>query len=330
MPKSRSRAREGVREILEVVFGLGGVVGLSWWLPDAWISSHLLFCSFFIIVFAIAVRYQMRLAYSASGLAACLYGGILWLRPEMRAQPDLLVLALEPFLLLVSGLLTSDLLRWQHQRVQVLERDYGCIDEALRQTQQNYQQVVQVKQELERQVAGQSTSMATISDKVIRLWILEGGERSEALLDLLMYVIEAQACALYVQHHTGFHLSAARSSRQKVYAPSLRVDDPVVQCAIAQRKVVTVRDLLLEQGQAPAEVAIMAGPLLNLTGEMIGLVVVDHISLLKFTSRAVEQFEALLALASLALQSAHHDGQKTDQSYAGVLTKIVAEPALPA
>lgn len=328
MHKNGKKMLEHMREVIEVVLGLGGVTVVSWWIPVVWQPSHLLFCAFFVVVFAIAVRYRALVAYSTSVLAAGIYGVLLWLRPEMRVQPGVLVLALEPFLLLVSGLLTSDLSRWQRQRMSALERDYACADEVLRRTQQSYQIAVKANEELERLVAGQAPSMARMSEKVMCLWTLEGAERYDAILDLVIYALEAQSCACYQWRHGLFHLSAARPGEGSTYAPLLNANDPLLARVLAQREVVTIHDFLVEERQLPPEVAVMAGPLLNQAGEIIGVVVIDRMPLLQFTPGTVRLLRTLLQMTSLALQTVPEPEQNQER-YTDALASMAKEPVLP-
>lgn len=306
MQKSGNLRRREAHGAFEAALGLGGIVGVSWWIPAAWRPSHLLFCAFFLVIFAITVRYQIVVAYGVSLLAACSYGLLLWERPEMRVQSGILPLALEPFLLLVCGLLTSDLLRWQRQRFNALEQKYARTDQALQSSQENYQLERKAREELERRAGGQTTAtttMAALSETVLTLWAREGLERYNALLDLVIHGIEAQACACYLQQDGVFHLALARPGEGSENTGLLDLDDPVLKQVIARREVVTVRDVLATEEQLPPNVALLAGPLLNRDKEMLGIIVVKHVPLLQFTPDAVHLFRTLLQLASTALQN---------------------------
>lgn len=302
--KSSQRTVPWIREMVEAVLGLGSVVGLSWWIPGPWRMSHLIFCAFFIVVFAIAIRYHMLVAYSASLFAAISYGLLLWLHPEMRVQPNFLYLALEPFLLLSSGIFASDILRWQRHRLNTLEQKYAYANETLQETYKQYQAVLTINEALEQQVAGQSTSVATMSDKMTHLWKLNGNERYSAILDIVIYAVEAQSCALYMQRNGFLHLSAARPIEGSLYPPVLNTNDPLVKRVIEQRKVSTIRDSLTQEKSVSREVAVMAGPLLDQAGKIMGIVIIDNMSLLKFTPGAVRLFSSILQMVSLSLQTA--------------------------
>lgn len=314
MQKRGKRGLRGAQVFLEAGLGLGGVVAGSYWLPAAWRPSHLLFCAFFLVVFAIAVRYQMKVAYAVSVLAACIYGLLLWERPEMRAQPDLLPLALEPFLLLISGVLTSDLLRWQRQRLSALEQKYMQAEQALQSSQANYRLELRTREELERRGTGQARVVTALGEKVLAVWTWEGLERYRAILDLVVYGIEAQSCACYLWQDGVFHLACSRSGDESGNAGFLDLADPVLKQVIAQREVVTIRDVSGTEAQLPPGVVPMAGPLLKQDGAILGIVVVEQISLLKFTSDTISLFQLLLQTASTALQNTRDISQEQRQA----------------
>lgn len=301
------KSREGLfllaREMLEVVLGLGAVVVLGWWLPETWRLSHFVFCAFFVVVFAIAVRYHTSVAYSASSLAAVSYGLLLWLHPAMRVRPDFFSLTLEPFLLLVSGVLASDILRWQRHRLVLLEQKYADVDEACQTLQERYQEILTIKARLEQQIAGLPTSVATLSEKMAQVWKLAHDERFSAMVDLIVCAIEAQSCAFYARLPDSWQLCAEYSMDGSTHIAVLNADDPLIARVIEQRKVSTIRDALAEGKSVSPEGAVMAGPLLDQAGEIVGIVSVNSLPLLKFTPSTIRLFSSLLNILSFAWQT---------------------------
>ena len=292
------------REMLEVSFGLGGVLGVSWWLPEAWRPSHLVFCALFIVVVAIAVRHHTLVAYGSSSLAAVGYGLLLWLHPALHPQSDFLYLALEPFLLLLSGICISDLLRWQRHRLALVEQKYAFVDSTLQTVQEKYQAAIHSREKLERQVTGQSTSLAIVSERLAQLWSLQGKRRGSAVVDILASALEAQSCAFYVNWNGSFRLYASSSIDTFAHAPLLGENDPLLRRVVEQRKVITIRDSLLEMRELAPAGAVMAGPLFDQAGEIMGVVLIGHLSLFKFNSGVVHLFRSLLQMISLSFQTA--------------------------
>jgi len=304
----------GGREIVETIFGLGVVALVSWYLPASWLSSHIIFCSFFLVVFAIAVRYHTRAAYSAGLLAAISYIWLLWQHPEMRIQTDVSHFVLEPFLLLISGVVTSDLLRIQRRRLLMFERKYVRAYEALQKTSRRYQTALAINEELERQVVGQSVSVASISEKMLLLWQRSGDERYAAILDMMVQAVGAQSCALYLLQDEQWCLASECSIGASAYAPLLSADDPLIQHVLLHCRVSTIRDFLAEEHPLPQPAAVMAGPLVDRAKRVVGIVTVDHIPLLKFTPDAIRLFGSLLQIASISLQEPVFSGETVRQA----------------
>jgi len=298
-----------LREMLEVAPGLGITVLASLFIPRNWAASELVFCAFFLVVFASAIRYRAATAYSGGVLAAVSYSLLLWQHPAWYVPFDMRYVFMEAFLLLSCGVCINTMLRAQRQRYVAAEQQQAQQDAILREQARTYQTALTLNAELERQIAGQTTTVTTISDRLAHLLKLKGDARYGAIVDLVAHALEAQSCALYVQRKGEMHFSACQPAGAHTSAPTLHLDDPLISSVLSQRQVRTVRDVL-SQGQAVSqEGAVMAGPLLDQCGGVVGIVVIDTLPLLKFTPGAVGLFRSLLQLASLALQTALPAGE---------------------
>jgi hypothetical protein len=316
-----------VRELLEALCGLGGVLGLCWWMPASWWPSHLVFCVFFLLVFAIAVRYHTFVAYGTGSLAAAAYGLLLWVHPAARSAA--LSVTLEPFLLLLTAICASDILRWQRLRLTALERKYAHTHKALQEARVRCQQLALAGEALERQVSGLPASLVTISERLAQLWMLEGSQRFSALVDLLISVLDARSCACYLQERNELHLCAERMIEGSAHAPVLDLANPLVKRVVARRQVSTIYDALAEEKAAPSEGPVMAGPLLDSAGELMGVVVVDGLPLLKLTPGVTRLFGSLLHIVSLSLQVAAAKTRREGPAMDGlVIDPEQTEPAL--
>lgn len=292
-----------LRQMCEVTLGLGIALAASWYVPNTWVASHLIFCTVFLIVFATAIRYYAIAAYYASVLAAMLYGLLLWWRPELHAQFSVPRIVFESSLLCISGILASDLLRAQRRRLSMLERKHAQTEERLQKTTRRYQTLLEVNAALEQQVCGLPASVATISEKMVQLWQCNGKERYSAVLDMIMYAIEARSCALYLQYNDLMQLCVDRSIDKYTHATALNLDDPLISRVVQLRRVWTVRDSLAEEKTISQKIAVMAGPLFDNNEQMMGMVVVDSIPFVKFTPGTVQLFSSLLQIASIALRT---------------------------
>lgn len=301
--KGKAWRHLGEHEVGEVLCGIALIALISWCIPGSWLSSHLLFCAFFLVVSASAIRYHTATAYSAGGLAAISYSGLFWLHPEMRVQADIARFILEPFLLLVSGVVISDLSRIQRHRLSTLERQYMRTNDVLQATKRRYQTILTINEELERQVVGQSASISVVSEKIAGIWHLRGNECYNAILDMLIQAMGVQSCSIYVCNLPGqWCLVASQSISESKFALQLEADDPLVQRVLSTGQVSTIRDFLSEGQTLASQMAVMAGPLCDRAGEVVGIVMINTIPLLKFTPGSIRLFSALLRIASIPIQ----------------------------
>jgi GAF domain-containing protein len=328
---SEHKAQPGIflhylREMLEAVLAMGIIAIGSWFLSGDWLPTHVIFCACFLVVFAIAVRYQKATGYSTGLLAAGVYGLLLWQRYGLQGPFHLW---LEPFLLLVCGVLLSDMLFAQRRRFTLAEEKQAQIEGALHKTMQRYQAALTINTELERQIAGQTASVATISDKMAQVWQPNGKKRYDAILDMVMSALEAESCALYLSQNAQLSLYISRPAGFAELPSFLDLQDPLIRRVMQLRKVITVRDLLAENKVVSQRAALMAGPLIDRKGQVIAIVTVNRIALLKFTPNAVRLFTSLLHMASVALQTASPELETAWNEYLRWVDENETKSALP-
>jgi hypothetical protein len=226
---------------------------------------------------------------------------LLWLHPA--PQSTVLSQALEAFVLLLTGIGTSDILRWQRLRLSTLEQTYACTHQALQEVREQCQQIEQARNALTRQIRELPVSLVTVSEQLTQWWLLAESQRFSALVDLLVSVLEVRSCACYMQEGNVLRLYAEHTIGDSTHAPVLDTENPLVKRVIDWRRVSTVYDTLAEQGGVAADMAVMAGPLLDSAGELVGLVVIDRMPLLKLTCGTVRLFGSLLQIFAHSLHS---------------------------
>jgi hypothetical protein len=305
-----------LREMFEVVVGLGIIGGISFFLPATIAWQNISFAAFFLLIFAIAVRYRPVTAYSAGLLAAVSYSLLIWQHDGYSIQFDSPITYIEPFVLFFSSVVMSTLFQAQRQRMITAERLCAHVDEELREAMQHYQTALAINKELESQVVGQTVSIAIISDKLANLWKFDGDDRYRAILDVAVQAIEAQSCSLYVLCDGQLRFCVSQPEKKgEQYAQTLDPTDPLISKVLLQRKVCSVQDLLIERGGiVPQTVAVMAGPLIDPDGQVVGIVTVDTMPLLKFNQTAVRLFRSILSIASMTLQPASPPAQTDEAS----------------
>lgn len=297
-----SHRLHALKETAEGVIALSIVVLLGLRFPLFIQSMHIIFALFFLIVFAIVVRYQRLAAYTTSLLAALGYGFLLWLQGHINAQPLFLA---EPVMLLFSGILTSDLLALQRKRFQQAQSEAQQVTQRFQEMQQQHHKALEVNTELEHMVAGQSNSLITFSHQLTRLWRSTAQEFYQRSIELVAQQLEASSCAIYLRDGQHFHLYAAQSD----YMQSLTTFHPdqlapaytIIARAVKEQRVVTLQDLLDQKESTTQETPSMVGPLLDEQGNVQGIIIAGKLPFHKCTPRTTRLFTALLKVIAPTL-----------------------------
>ncbi len=293
-------------EILEAVFGVTIVSLVSLFIPGHWglldIQPHPLW----LVVLATAIRSSRMAGYVSSVLAATSYSLLIWVQSQVQASPITAHDFIPPFLVFVAGIVVNELQQAQRQRLANVEQKHQQAAASLQEFTWRYQTISDVKAELEAQLMAQTDSMATLYDVAKQLGTLQSCALYPAILDAVMKVLGAQACALYLRHNEQLQLQAGCPHLWLGRAQVLNTENTLISRAFYKRQVASIRDCLVEQGpdMLTCQDILMAGPLLDGDGEVLGIVVIEDLPFLKFTPATIQSFTLILDWASMALQNA--------------------------
>lgn len=254
-----------------------------------------------IVVLAIAVRYGAAPGYFAGALCAAADLLLRWTESrgplgEHDWLPALLMLAV--------GGAVGEIVDARERRVTGLEENLRKAGRSLEALTQESQAAGAAWAELEKQIAFQSSSALTFSALGRRLQTLRLSDLHSAILDLVSTVLEVNACTLFVCQDRGLRMVAARPGGDHQRAATAA--GPLVDLAIREARVVTIREFLLRTGGRvlPREMPLMAGPLMASDRRVYGVVIVESMPVALFTPSAVTRFDALLGWASAAVRNA--------------------------
>ncbi len=301
--KSRlSRSQISRQTIWEVISSLGFAWLISWVTPPSWTSLHLPFCAFFLVVFALAIRYPKQIVYIASLLATAIYAFVLLQKGTVGADWYNPRFLLEPFLLLVSGVLMVDILHAQRQQLQEIAQKFARSKQELERANDYNKILIEQNITLERQLAEDIVPITRICTLLTQLWKKTAPEPYEIILNLVMLGTEAQSCAVYWKYTEQMRLVSKSESRFE-FPLLLNNGDPVIHAALEKRRLCTIRDVLDKNDAVPQNSIVIAGPLVDGNRHVIGMVVVGMMPFSKFTVSTFEFLSALLEVVSSSLQS---------------------------
>ena len=304
-PKPRLSLEHYLHEAIEAILALGIVSVAGTFFPSIWLQSHLLFCMFFLVIFVIAIRSHVVTTYIVGFLVAGYYSLLLWLQTNPSfVMPQIFV---ESFLLFVSGIVISERLRARQQQIELAEQHYAQKAALLAEMTQCCQATQALNAELGRQCTERVVSVSAVSKKIARLWRLQGQERDNAIVDIVMSTLNAKFSALYLLRNGRMNFCASQKRENSKHTNPVRlnldVKDALISRTLQSRQVCTIHDVLDDNRSTQQVIAMMAGPLVDHRNEIVGIVIVDDIPLLKFLPATVHLFGSLLQMISIAMHT---------------------------
>lgn len=310
---------EGVTGIVIVT-----LVGAT--LPGQWgllrVQPHPLW----IVVLAIALRYGRGAGYAIGASSALVYAILEYLRPGARLAPLAAHDLIQPFLLLVGGVLIGEFAHAHHCRQAVAEERCERATAYASELDGRYQALRVAHTELERRIIGQPASVATVHAAAKMLRVLRPADLYPAVLDVVVRLLEAEAVALYLERGGRYELQAGHPAdhpgRPLVVVAAENenaTSDTVIARAVRSRTIVTIRDLILDAGLVGAidKPALMAGPVLTAEGYVRAVVVVERLPFLRLAPDTIELFRVILDWVAMALDNA----ERYERASAGTIVK---------
>ncbi len=291
---------------VEALLGVAIVSAAGAIIPGHWGFLTLHPNPLWIVVLGIALRYGAPSGTVAGLFAAFSQCAALWLRPDARFQPIPAHAMIEPFLFLVVGALIGHAIRAQRQRLTEAESKRNQATDALHALMQEHAATHAVKIELEKQIVSQPDSVMTLYEVAKGLETLRSDALYPAMLGLIQRFMAADVCVCY--RMDGHLVRAVASLPKRLHEDSepSRLPSGLIAQAIRERRVVTVRDRLLAHGPEAlhGEPALVAGPLLDRDGTVLGVVAVERLPFTKLTPTSVRLFGLVLDWGAAALQNA--------------------------
>ncbi|MDQ6602889.1 MAG: hypothetical protein M3Z19_09185 [Chloroflexota bacterium] len=291
---------------VEAVLGVALVSVAGAVVPGQWGFLTLHPHPLWIVVLAIAIRYGAPSGTVAGLLAAISQCAALWLRPDARFQPIPAHAMIEPFLFIVVGTLIGHAVRAQRQRLTEAEATRNQATDALHALAQEHATTHAVKVELEKQIIGQPDSVMTLYEVAKGLETLHRDDLYPAMLGLIQRFMAAEDCVCYRMDGHMVRAVASLPKRPHTADEPPHIPSGLIAQAVRERRVVTVRDRLLTHGPEAlrGEAVLVAGPLLDRDGAVIGVVAIERLPFTKLTPTSVRLFGLVLDWGAAALQNA--------------------------
>jgi polysaccharide biosynthesis protein PelD len=295
-------------ELIETVLGILLVALLDYFLPRKLELHHLDLYLLWVVVLGIAARYGAPAGYVASFLAAITFQVLISVDPYEVLSPHIII---QPFLLFSSGILVSQLVRIHKVSAEQAKEKLKKVTHSLMKLQEKYNIVTDYKSELERRIANQPISIAMMSEFAGRMSTLQTRDLPQTIEELLQSVLDVQSCSIYLAGQDNKFRLAEKSGSTVGQLPAITtkhstIDNPLIQRAVREKRVITIRDVL--QHHDPTEFskvpAVIAGPLINRNGQLLGIILIERIPFFRFTPANIRLFEQLLKWISISFENA--------------------------
>jgi len=292
-------------EIGEAVLGVAAIGLLDYFIPTELGLQQLDLYLLWVVVLGISARYGAPSGYVVSVLAAAVFDLLVYLKgnPYQASSPHQ---AIQPFLLFTAGVLVSELVRTGRNNAERATEKMRNANKGLYLLQEQYAISQDVKSELERRIANQPLSITTMSEFAGRMSMLPRAELYPVIMELLRTLLEVESCSIYRMEANQLRLAVGYPDGTANRPMMLTLDNVMIQRAIYERKTMTIRDMLQQFGPVDFAQAkgIMAGPLFDREGKLLGIIIIERMPFFKFTQANIYLFQSLLKWISGSLQNA--------------------------
>jgi GAF domain-containing protein len=291
-------------EIFEAILGVAAIGLLDYFLPLQLGLQQFDLYLLWVVVLGIAARYGAPAGYVACILAAIVFEGLIVLHasPYTSISPHE---AIQPFLLFVAGILVSELVRSHKHAAEEAQQKLQKANTLFHTLQEQYTRTVDIRNELERRIANQPISTGIVTDFASRMNTLRTQDLYPTILDLLHSMLEVDACALYLPDNRQMRLMIGQPEGYAGRPGMITSNEVLAYRALRERRVVTIRDVVQQQGPGtPPIYGMLAGPLLGRDGQLLGLIVIEAMPFFKVTPGNIRIFEQLLLWIATSLQNA--------------------------
>lgn len=290
-------------EVLEAILGVLGVVVGDLLIPPSWGLAHLDLYVLWVVVLAIAARYGAPSGYVAGFLAAIAYQFLFvsGIDPNQPLYPHILMQSL---LLFTAGVLVSEAVRARKRQMARLNRKLARTNDTMRLLSERLDTTLAVRAELERRIAIQPISTALVCEYAAKLANARGSAIGPIILELLTVMLDMERGAIYLigpGQPPKFVLQSGLPARVNDRPLTLHPLVGISARAVAERRVITVHD---QRATAYGDAeALIAGPLLDETGEVMGLIIIEQMPFASFTPAAIHLFARILVWAAASFRN---------------------------
>lgn len=309
----------GMMTYVEALAGFGIIVTLGTVVfPDQWGFLEVRPHPFWALVVFIPVMYGLAPGIFTGTLTLGLH---LWL--QWAQEPPSALEPTTPVLMLAAAVFIGEVRQRSEARILALEERSRRLEAAVEDLATRYTESEEARAILQRRILTQTFTFATLYDVARRLETLEEGEIPQAAAEVTARFLEADlvsVCFLkdgHLEVKATYLPDAASGARAEWLERS-----PVLRQCVQEAKAVSLRDLVLqvEPSQLREAPVVIAAPIQERDGSVVGVILVERIGFFQFTPTAQVTAATIARWTSQSLQAARLFRETRDRNIEDDLT----------
>ena len=306
-------------------FGLFIIINFSFYKESAGfigVSPH----PFWIVILLIASRYGTIEGLFAGAVAAGLYIGAGLHSGQMQFTLDTFPhgVYLLPFLFLLIGGILGEIRNLYKKRYTKLEDRYDDTVHNLEDLGLQHIALVESKEELDKRIAFQSTTMLNLFEQINNLETLDRENLYRKIPELLRDQLNVTCASVYLVKHNKLRLKyrIGAENTNNTIPDAVELTDGMIGEVVRTKKVVTINQVYSEEDMTKFKKLnlIMSAPIMKKDGHIIGVINIEKMPFFDFNANAIRIFEMLSHWVSVVLDKALQFQHLKDKNIADDIT----------
>ncbi len=280
---------------------------------------------YWIIILLIASRYGTHQGLFAGSIAAIFYlylgnsAGII----DFSSSPFPHGAYKLPFFFILVGGVLGEIRSLYKKKFYKLEDQYHEKVSDLQDLGLHYAALSESKQELDKRIAFQSTTMLNLFERINNMEKLDLESLYSKIPDLIKEQLNVKCSSIYLVKNNKLRCHIRRGSKNKHKLPNtLDLTDGMMGEVIRTKKVVSINQMLTEADMAKFHELglIMSAPIIRKDESIVGVINIERIPFFDFNANTVRIFEMLSYWVSIVVDKAMQFQQLKDKNIADEIT----------
>ncbi|WP_319759000.1 GAF domain-containing protein [Maridesulfovibrio sp.] len=243
---------------------------------------------YWIVILLTSTRYGF-----SGGFFAGLVSGMIYVIFKSLSIPDVevadfrtLAIWAKPILFLLVGVVLGEMRQLHIREYDAVCEERDTYHDAFDKVKTKYDILSEAKQELDSKIISQESTLGTLYEAAQGLRTLSIDSIYPAVLEILREFMDVEDCSIYLFDGTEFKIDTALRHSKSFVADTVPLGESLMSIAAEKKKAVSIRDIASTESM-PSGIVISAPILADNHSHVIGMLNVEKMPFLKFTSDSV-------------------------------------------